>query len=77
MLIVAIILLPASKIWSVIYGRQWREWEYNLVESWGINSALYDLIKAGLLVSAVLYYVIWKRRKRKKDDSRFYELPKS
>ena len=77
MLIVAIIMIPASWALKIVYGQQLREWEYNLIESWGINSIVYDFAKIGLLIGATVYYVIRQKRKREKDNSRFYELPKS
>ena len=56
--------------------RQWLAWEYNLIASWGINLLAYDLAKTGLLIGIASYFLIRQKRKQKKDDSRFYELPK-
>jgi hypothetical protein len=61
----------------IIYGQQWLAWEYNLIESWGINRLAYDLAKTGILIGIASSFLIRQKRKKKRDDSRFYELPKS
>lgn len=76
LIITAIILIPMSWAVRIIYGRQWLTWEYNLIESWGINQLAYDLTKIGLLIGITSYFLIRQKQKRKKDNSRFYGLPK-
>ena len=76
LLIIAIILTPTSMALRIIYGQQWFTWEYNLIESWGINRAAYDLTKSGILIVIAGYFLIRQKRKQKKDNSQFYELPK-
>jgi len=76
LVVIAIILYPVSWVLRIIYGRQWLAWEYNLIESWGINQFAYFLTKTGLLIGIASYFLIRQKRKQKKDASRFYELPK-
>ena len=76
LLVTAIILIPASLALRIIYGQQWLTWEYNLIESWGINRIAYDLIKTGILIIIAGCFLIRQKRKQKKDESQFYELPK-
>jgi hypothetical protein len=47
----------------IIYGRQWLAWEYRLIESYGINLFVYDMIKTAVLVSIGAYYLMRSRRK--------------
>jgi len=77
LVIIAIIMYPVSWILRIIYGRQWLAWEYNLVESWGINQLAYFIAKTGLLIGIAFFLLIRQKRKQKKDVSRFYVLPKS
>jgi len=77
-LVIAVIIpYPVSWVLRIIYGRQWLAWEYNLIESWGINQLAYFFAKTGLLIGIASYFLIRQKRKQKKDASRFYELPKS
>lgn len=76
LLISAIILYPVSWALRIIYGRQWLAWEYNLVAYWGVNLLAYDITKIGLLIGIASYFLIRQKRKQKKDNYRFYELPK-
>jgi hypothetical protein len=77
LVISAIILMPVSIALRLIYGRQWREWEYELAQSWGVSDWVYDSIKIAILIGLTAYYLIQRRRKRKKEEARFYQLPKS
>ena len=73
----AILLCPVSFALRIIYGKQWREWEDGLIESWGINTTAYNLFRLAVFISAAGYLLIRERRKRKKHESQYYELPKS
>lgn len=68
LLIAAIILIPVSFTLRIIYGRQWRAWEYNLIESWGVNRLAYDMTKIGILIGIAGYFLIRQKRKQKKED---------
>ncbi|MCG2681134.1 MAG: hypothetical protein L6455_14390 [Kiritimatiellae bacterium] len=50
LVIIAIVLYPVSWVLRIIYGRQWLAWEYDFIESWGINQLAYFLTKTGLLI---------------------------
>jgi len=58
LVIIAIILYPVSWALRIIYGRQWLTWEYNLIESWGINQLAYFLAKTGLLIGIAFFFLI-------------------
>jgi len=77
MIISAILLFPVSYALRIIYGRQWIAWEDRLVESLGINTTAYYFIKITVLVIVAGYLLIRERRKRRKQKSQHYELPKS
>jgi len=77
LVIIAIIMYPVSWVLRIIYGRQWLAWEYNLIESWGINQIAYFFAKTGFLIGIASFFLIRQKRKQKKDVSRFYVLPKS
>jgi hypothetical protein len=76
LVIIAIVGYPVSWVLRITYGRQWLAWEYNLIESWGINQLAYFLAKTGLLIGIASFFLIRQKRKQTKDASRFYELPK-
>jgi hypothetical protein len=75
LIISVIILIPVSFALRVVYGKQWLEWEYGLVESWGISGLAYTLIKLAALVGCASYWMIRQRRRRQKDETKFYTLP--
>ncbi len=64
LLIIAIIVVPVTYIVKLIYGRQWLAWEYRLIESWGINPVVYDMIKIVILIGFAGYFFIRRIRKR-------------
>jgi hypothetical protein len=76
LVISAIALIPISYALRLIYGKQWREWEYGLIQSLGVSSVVYDLIKVTILIGLAMCYLIRQRRKRKREKSGFYQLPK-
>lgn len=76
LLIVAIILIPTSLALRVIYGSRLLEWEYGLVESWGISLHAYILAKLAALVGLAAYWLIRRRRRRQRDQADSYVLPK-
>jgi hypothetical protein len=75
LIISAIILIPVSFALRVVYGKQWLEVEYGLVEAWGINGLAYTLIKLAALVGCASYWLIRQRRKRRKEKTKSYILP--
>ena len=72
----AILLCSASFALRIIYGRQWREWEDGLIESWGINTTAYFFFKVAMLVGVAVYFLIRESRKKNKQELPYYELPK-
>ncbi len=76
LIIVAIILIPASFVLRIIYGTQLLEWEYSLIESWGINRLAYDVTKAVGFMGFLIYLFVRRKRRRKKENAGYYELPK-
>ena len=63
LLILGIILIPMSYAARLIYGRQWREWEIGLINSWGINPAVYDIIRIIIFIGFAGYFLIrWIRK---------------
>jgi uncharacterized membrane protein YbhN (UPF0104 family) len=77
LVISAIILIPVSFALRLIYGRRWLEWENNLVESWGVNAAVYTLAKIVILVCFAGWWVWREQKKRQRRNSLTYELPKT
>jgi len=77
MLWVAIFLIPASLVLRIMYGAQWLEWEYHLIKSWGINTVVYDFTKIIGLLSVGIFFVVRDKRRKKQNESGYYELPKS
>jgi hypothetical protein len=76
LIILAIILTSASFILRIIYGTQLLEWEHNLIESWGINRLLYDFTKAVGFIGVLTCLLVRQRRRQKKQNAGYYELPK-
>jgi hypothetical protein len=71
LLISAIILIPISFAVRLIYGREWRQWEYSLIESWGRNPVAYDIIKIIILIGFAGYFFIRQKRKEKNKNRDF------
>jgi hypothetical protein len=76
LLIFAIVSIPVSYGLRVIYGERWRAWEYEIAAGWGLERPTYDALKIILLVGAGGYMLFRKHHQRKREKSRFYELPK-
>lgn len=76
LIIVAIILIPAFFILRIVYGAQLLEWEYNLIESWGINRLAYGIIKTVGFIGFLIYLLVRQNRRRKRENAGYYELPK-
>lgn len=76
LIIVAIILVPASFVLRAIYGAQLLEWEYKLIESWGINRLAYSVIKVVGFMGFLIYLFVRQKRRRKRENASYYELPK-
>jgi hypothetical protein len=53
-----------SFVAKLIYGRQWQEWEYGLVKSWGIDPLVYKGVIMILFIGYVGYFFFRRIRRR-------------
>ena len=60
LLIISIILIPMSYAARLIYGKQWQEWEYGLIKSWGINPLVFKAVIIIIFIGYVGYFFIYR-----------------
>lgn len=72
LLVAATVCIPISFLLKFRYGKEWRTWEYGLIESWGINCFFYDLAKTALMIAVLVYVFVRRKRKLKKNNETPY-----
>jgi len=66
LVVLGIVIVPLTFILRILYGRQWLEREYKLIESWGINQGVYDTIKIAIFIGVIIFLFIHERNKNVK-----------